>query len=144
MIDLKRKANCTNVKVSVKPFSKVCGFRRQSLWTLSAESGTLLPYKTQERVKKQSGGLFLRGNPRRGFPFDFLFICTIFQSELAFSTHSILCLKKQRILIVLRQKAAFLFTYTPFKIIRRLGYALYRVVAHLALNGEVSVITDFP
>ena len=43
---------------------------------------------TQEGVKKQSGGLFFRGNPRRGFPLNLLFICAIFQLETAFSTLS--------------------------------------------------------
>ncbi len=38
-------------------FSKVCGFQRQRLWPLSAESGTFF-VNNAGRGEKQSGGLF--------------------------------------------------------------------------------------
>ena len=42
--------------------------RAASFWPLSAESGILYTPNTRERVRKQPGGLFSRGNPRLGFP----------------------------------------------------------------------------
>ena len=60
--------NIPQTKSLDQTFSKVCGFQRRRLWPLSAESGIFFRRKTQEGVKKQSGGLFLRGNPRMGFP----------------------------------------------------------------------------
>ena len=47
-------------------FLKVCGFGRQSLWTLSAESGTLLPCKTQEGVRKTVRWTVFEGKPSSG------------------------------------------------------------------------------
>ena len=71
-------------------FSKVCGFQRQRLWPLSAESGIFLRQITQEGVKKQSGGLFLRGNPRRGFPLCAGILCCLLKSHSVFDKLGIL------------------------------------------------------
>ena len=48
-------------------FSKVCGFQRQRLWPLSAESGIPLRHEAQEGSRKRPGDGFGVGNPRRGF-----------------------------------------------------------------------------
>ncbi|MCQ2434961.1 MAG: hypothetical protein MJ062_06965, partial [Oscillospiraceae bacterium] len=55
------------IKSFGQAFSKACGVQRRRLWSLSADSETPSPSKTQERVNliaEQSK----RGNPNEGFP----------------------------------------------------------------------------